>query len=116
VWEKDTNIKTGADYDGPRDLFLQQASKKEKRSKLPSPSSTVAPSPSSNVHRKTRCAREDLFEKRLVEGFEQMEGETPKRPQPNAYRVREAPMPQVTDSIAPTEFPKVRSATESPRL
>src|SRR3712207_7555819 len=46
----------------------------------------------------------------------QMEGETPKRPQPQASKMYETPKPQATDSIAPTEFPKLRSATGGIRL
>ena len=46
----------------------------------------------------------------------QMEGETPKRPQPQASKMYETPKPQATDSIAPTEFPKSRSATGGIRL
>jgi hypothetical protein len=45
-----------------------------------------------------------------------MEGETPKRPQPQASKVCETPKPRATDSIAPTEFPKLRSATGGIRL
>ena len=44
------------------------------------------------------------------------EGETPKRSQPQASQVYETPEPRATDSIAPTEFPKLRSATGGIRL
>ena len=37
-------------------------------------------------------------------------------PQPQASEVCETPKPQATDSIAPTEFPKLRSATGGTRL
>ena len=37
-------------------------------------------------------------------------------PQPQASEVCETPKPQATDSIAPTEFPKLRSATGGIRL
>ncbi|UPX11868.1 hypothetical protein EKO05_0002452 [Ascochyta rabiei] len=42
--------------------------------------------------------------------------EKPKLPQPQASEAYETPKPQATDSIAPTEFPKLRSATGGTRL
>jgi hypothetical protein len=42
--------------------------------------------------------------------------ESPKRPQPQASKAYKTPTSRATDSIAPTEFPKVRSATGGIRL
>jgi len=42
--------------------------------------------------------------------------EKPKRPQPQASEAYKTPKPRATDSIAPTEFPKLRSATGGTRL
>jgi hypothetical protein len=47
----------------------------------------------------------------------QLEGrEAEATPQPQASEAYEMPKPQATDSIAPTEFPKLRSATGGTRL
>nr|GFB05448.1 hypothetical protein [Tanacetum cinerariifolium]GFB05493.1 hypothetical protein [Tanacetum cinerariifolium] len=43
-------------------------------------------------------------------------GEAEATPQPQASRVCETPKPRATDSIAPTEFPKSRSAAGGIRL
>ena len=44
------------------------------------------------------------------------EGGSRSDPQPQASRVCETPKPRATDSIAPTEFPKLRSAAGGIRL
>src|SRR3954466_7704708 len=46
----------------------------------------------------------------------QLEGRSRSDPQPQASEAYETPKPQATDSIAPTEFPKLRSATGGTRL
>lgn len=46
----------------------------------------------------------------------QVEGRRRSDSQPQASEAYETPKPQATDSIAPTEFPKLRSATGGSRL
>jgi hypothetical protein len=64
----------------------------------------------------SESARSGSLQDQVLEGCAGRKGRRRSEPQPQASEVCETPKPQATDSIAPTEFPKLRSATGGIRL